>query len=113
MVARLKLKEIDGRAPPGVNCSCSAPESSPRGPVVATKNASRLAERRQDAKIAGNSRSTPLPSHASKGGDGQRNYLGTVTTWFVCDDPQPNPSGASVGEVQRLQWYRSAVPQPA
>jgi hypothetical protein len=32
MVARLKLKEIDGRAPPGVNvkasCRCSAPERS-------------------------------------------------------------------------------------
>jgi hypothetical protein len=31
MVARLKLKEIDGRAPPGVNLTAvnSAPESSP------------------------------------------------------------------------------------
>ena len=29
MVARLKLKEIDGRAPPGVNRSSSAPNSSP------------------------------------------------------------------------------------
>ena len=28
MVARLKLKEIDGRAPPGVNRSCSAPKST-------------------------------------------------------------------------------------
>jgi hypothetical protein len=37
MVARLKLKEIDGRAPPGVNRSRfrSAPDSRPvMGPVV-------------------------------------------------------------------------------
>jgi hypothetical protein len=27
MVARLKLKEIDGRAPPGVNAVASAPET--------------------------------------------------------------------------------------
>ena len=31
MVARLKLKGIDGRAPPGVNAVNSAPESSPKG----------------------------------------------------------------------------------
>ena len=31
MVARLKLKEIDGRAPQGVNRSHSAPNSSPKG----------------------------------------------------------------------------------
>ena len=32
MVARLKLKEIDGRAPPGVNSAVnSAPDSSPDG----------------------------------------------------------------------------------
>ena len=35
MVARLKLKEIDGRAPPGVNAADSAPESSLKGSVVA------------------------------------------------------------------------------
>jgi hypothetical protein len=34
MVARLKLKEIDGRAPPGVNAVNSAPESSPMKRVV-------------------------------------------------------------------------------
>ena len=31
MVARLKLKEIDGRAPPGVNAVNSAPDSGPKG----------------------------------------------------------------------------------
>ncbi len=37
MVARLKLKEIDGRAPPGVNRICyrsSAPKSTLEGEVV-------------------------------------------------------------------------------
>ena len=34
MVARLKLKEIDGRAPPGVNAN-SAPNSNPKGSVAA------------------------------------------------------------------------------
>ena len=39
MVARLKLKEIDGRAPPGVNATASRGSSAPNssqetGPVV-------------------------------------------------------------------------------
>ncbi|TDZ28204.1 hypothetical protein CTRI78_v010525 [Colletotrichum trifolii] len=41
MVARLKLKEIDGRAPPGVNSSrsSSAPDSEPvKGPVVSPES---------------------------------------------------------------------------
>jgi hypothetical protein len=58
MVARLKLKGIDGRAPPGVKQCSSASTLSNCGKVLKLQ----------------------LPSWQGNLANGQANYLGTVTT---------------------------------
>ena len=120
MVARLKLKEIDGKAPPGVNIaitasrSSSAPESSPKGLVVhlwhpAELNAS--PPRRATPPNCGDPLKLQIPSRCSKDSGGQVNCLGYGHNAedVTMGNPHPSPSGAShCGKVQRLDgggWF--------
>ena len=115
MVARLKLKEIDGRAPPGVNfysiCrSNSAPESSPKGLVVFLATPHRPAQLSASCLWAatpsncGKPLKSSLPSQRPKGVGGQVNCLGyghNVKN-ATMGNPHPSSYGASTEKVQRL-----------
>src|ERR1700684_1624670 len=103
MVARLKLKGIDGRAPPGVNRftagrSSSAPNSSPKGgggssPSFSNLNASPPFEGGRHPQIAGELLKLCIPSLVAKARGGQVNSLGYGNKCkdATMDDPQPRP----------------------
>jgi hypothetical protein len=100
MVARLKLKEIDGRAPPGVNNRRCLPQSTLR-PRAARKG--EVAGLEQNASLPlqqwGATRpncgkllkSPSLPSQRPKGADGHVNRVGYGQNDSGLDDPQPSP----------------------
>jgi hypothetical protein len=97
MVARLKLKEIDGRAPPGVNCrSLCARKGSRKGKVVrhvipsggdppVYTGRSSL----QHPQIDGEAAKRESTNRASRGAPGRGlTILGIVITSCVCGHPQ-------------------------
>ena len=116
MVARLKLKEIDGRAPPGVNAVNSAPESSPMKRVVvlsaaeaAGANASPRRRRPgRHLQTAGELLKLALRTSARKGAGARLIASRDVTTremqqWTIRSQaPTGCPSRAATGKVQRL-----------
>jgi len=98
MVARLKLKEIDGRAPPGVRSKCrsSAPDSTPAaggGVLVPTSCSSRAATPSNCGELL-KPLATKLVLYSTSG---WVNNLGTVITRedATMDDPHPSPYGLS------------------
>ena len=121
MVARLKLKEIDGRAPPGVNAVHSAPNSSPMKRVGGCPSALRALE---PASLGLPARATPstcgkllklvVTNRRLKRSRGPVNSLRDVTAQrdATMDDPQPSPyqTGCPPGSCVRYALVRARCP---
>jgi hypothetical protein len=111
MVARLKLKGIDGRAPPGVNRFCPAAatllRSDPKGKVVTRTLVGPRRTRVGDMpKLRGSPKALGTKPTCPKGVGGRVNRSGKVTTsgMSTMGDPQPSPVCPGEGSETRWVW---------
>ena len=126
MVARLKLKEIDGRAPPGVNSLQHAAVAllhiaarrgfGGRSWRMPNANAS-LLSRKATPSNCGKPLKRSLQSRRPKGGGGQVNSLGywNNVSDATMSDPQPSsygPAGYGEGSETRWGWVGNSVSRP-
>jgi hypothetical protein len=107
MVARLKLKGIDGRAPPGVNIilSSSALESARKGAASQLCSLLVRADAWRHYRIAGKSLEPSLPSWGGNTPSGQGNDLGygkNVKDWAIRS--QAPKGGDTYGEGSETKW---------